>query len=946
MTNDIENSEISSNDGSQFGNGSTDTSITSEELIIDNNDRDNLKNNKKEIIDTDYNNIDIINNNNDIINNNNNITNNNNNITNNNNNITNNSNDIINNNNDQVRSEEGCEEFLSKYPIHLHSILRNEYWYGTNDKKRKRIKTKKIEVESSRFKVQSFKKRKHSTINNNKLIKIKIDENKPSDDDSKIESLDLNSKPIGIPTNKTVDQLLGKYDKPLNPLERLYAEAAWAAAITDKKKKGGNYKVIMPEGKRLTRSAPKLYIEEDSERSLKEYERKKVEKLIHAQKLKEILAENKRLEIERKLEAKKSRDEQRESSRKNLEKKREAKKQIKQNVSSFNNNSNTPENKLPTYGVADGYIPFIPQLMEFDKELSLENRSNFFINIIKEQSIDQSINQSINQSIDKIEQIDKPDQDKLDQDKFLDQDKLDQDKPNQNKLDQDKPIDKALDQSQSIGKPIDKPINKPGQDKLDQDKLDQDKPDQPHPIDKINKIEGFKHLADYMDERNTYHDIDGFNPKEFFINSVVYPNLKERYLAQSSSNYFDLDPLQEFGRLLEFTSITYFPKDLQLKIYNKDSPYQSIVGRYSKAYSSANFDELIKVIKEYNSLVSKAHQNHRLTSHLQNKNSFSRLAIHEILGQIYSRAVAPKSHILKKYKGFSHEVYGELLPKFISKIFDHTGLNSNSTFIDLGSGVGNVTIQAALEYGAESYGCELMENCCKLANEQLKEFHTRTKYYGLNPGKVELLEGDFNENPLVKKIIDRCDVILVNNFLFEPELNEQVLQLLENIKIGTKIISLKPILPASYTLRNDGNDNIFRSKLKVRCYEFDNDCVSWSSTGGFYYITELTDKIQEEYSKKYNTRHHKKDKIVYLEKSIISEDGSDDLFLPQLKKFQTFNKRKRRKRKIPIKIEQQPIKLPDSFLSSDSSLSDLPDESNQSSELSTLVTTPTSDGSP
>jgi len=72
-----------------------------------------------------------------------------------------------------------------------------------------------------------------------------------------------------------------------------------------------------------------------------------------------------------------------------------------------------------------------------------------------------------------------------------------------------------------------------------------------------------------------------------------------------------------------------------------------------------------------------------------------------ILGQVYDRTVAPKVELLAKYENGTDNVYGELLHPFISDIFDRTKLSSDMVFVDLGSGVGTVPLQAALARGCE-----------------------------------------------------------------------------------------------------------------------------------------------------------------------------------------------------------------------------------------------------
>lgn len=64
--------------------------------------------------------------------------------------------------------------------------------------------------------------------------------------------------------------------------------------------------------------------------------------------------------------------------------------------------------------------------------------------------------------------------------------------------------------------------------------------------------------------------------------------------------------------------------------------------------------------------------------------------------EAYERVVGPEVESLKAYEAFTDEVYGELLPPFNAQIFKETSLGSSGVFVDLGSGVGNVVIQAAL----------------------------------------------------------------------------------------------------------------------------------------------------------------------------------------------------------------------------------------------------------
>ena len=143
--------------------------------------------------------------------------------------------------------------------------------------------------------------------------------------------------------------------------------------------------------------------------------------------------------------------------------------------------------------------------------------------------------------------------------------------------------------------------------------------------------------------------------------------------------------------------------------------------------------------------------------------------VQRIVEETYQRAVGPHVNQLKRYEAFSSEVYGELLPTFVSDIFAATGLTESSLFLDLGSGVGNVVLQASLETGCTSYGIEIMPAPAKLARSQREQFHERCRMWGVSMGSVELEEGDMLKSARVDQLVKEADVVLVNNKVFlEP----------------------------------------------------------------------------------------------------------------------------------------------------------------------------------
>ncbi len=212
-----------------------------------------------------------------------------------------------------------------------------------------------------------------------------------------------------------------------------------------------------------------------------------------------------------------------------------------------------------------------------------------------------------------------------------------------------------------------------------------------------------------------------------------------------------------------------------------------------------------------------------------------------ILRQVYDRAVSPKVDLLRQYENGTDNVYGELLPPFVSKVLEETRLRSDQIFVDLGSGVGNVVLQAALEVGCESWGCEMMENACELADAQHKEFKARCRLWGIQPGKVHLERGDFLENQKIQQAMRKADVILVNNQAFTPKLNQRLTDLFLDLKNGCKIISLKSFVPHGHTITKRNLSNPV-NLLEVVPGEYGSDNVSWTDAGGNYFIATKDDQ--------------------------------------------------------------------------------------------------------
>ena len=189
------------------------------------------------------------------------------------------------------------------------------------------------------------------------------------------------------------------------------------------------------------------------------------------------------------------------------------------------------------------------------------------------------------------------------------------------------------------------------------------------------------------------------------------------------------------------------------------------------------------------------------------------------------------------YASFSDSVYGEILPPFASQIFAATGLTHTSVFLDLGSGVGNVVLQAALETGCAAHGIEFEANPATLAAAQAEEFRARTARYGIKPGPVNIMQGDFLEDARLRSLIPIADVILTNNYAFSSATNDRLRGLMLDTKEGARIVSLKSFVPSKWRLEERTSGDI-AAVLKVERREFWRGSVSWTDREGEWFLQE------------------------------------------------------------------------------------------------------------
>ncbi|CAH7668719.1 histone methylation protein DOT1-domain-containing protein [Phakopsora pachyrhizi] len=284
-----------------------------------------------------------------------------------------------------------------------------------------------------------------------------------------------------------------------------------------------------------------------------------------------------------------------------------------------------------------------------------------------------------------------------------------------------------------------------------------------------------------------------------------------------------------------------------------DMSQKALIKGLKRSFRNRNGPEFLRFLEWYNSVIRSLSSLGLINRNISEMNGLKRNIWETILGQSYDRRVGPKLELLRDYETWSSNVYGELRPKFVTMIIELIKLRPDQLFIDLGSGVGNIVLQTSLEVGCVSVGFEIMEGCSKVGKEQLDEVVGRSlKLWNVSLGQPVLIQADFTTDPRVGPWLKQADVILVNNQVFTPSLNESIKLLFLDLKQSTKIISLKPFKSAKDFRRiNNRNEDSIESILKfVGEYEYSEEFVSWTDSVGKFYVFEIDRSLLLDFKEK------------------------------------------------------------------------------------------------
>ncbi|KAJ9602923.1 Nucleosomal histone H3-Lys79 methylase [Cladophialophora chaetospira] len=314
----------------------------------------------------------------------------------------------------------------------------------------------------------------------------------------------------------------------------------------------------------------------------------------------------------------------------------------------------------------------------------------------------------------------------------------------------------------------------------------------------------------------------------------------EKYQLVKPTDAADFRPIGEIQENIKFMAAYYLDSASAEKVH---SEYGSGIVQKLLSHAKAGKNgkvghqsQFVELVNQFNALLAEKRRDGTIARKVdQMRRVDLPLVNHIIKNQIYARTVSPRVNLVRQYEGFSDNVYGELLPKFLNKIFEETRLRSDQVFVDLGSGVGNCVLQAALETGCESWGCEMMKNCHALADLQATEFAARCRLWGIKPGRIRLIHGDFLENREIREVLKRADVVLINNQAFTAKLNNSLTQVILDLKEGCQIVSLKPFRSPTHQIKTTNvNDPI--NVLQVTEKDRFSAMVSWTDDSGYWYL--------------------------------------------------------------------------------------------------------------
>lgn len=130
----------------------------------------------------------------------------------------------------------------------------------------------------------------------------------------------------------------------------------------------------------------------------------------------------------------------------------------------------------------------------------------------------------------------------------------------------------------------------------------------------------------------------------------------------------------------------------------------------------------------------------------------------------------------------------------------HVHVTNEDTFIDLGSGVGQVVLQMAGSFPLKTcLGIEKADTPSHYAERMDVYFRQFMAWFGKRYCEYKLIKGDFLMDEHREKITS-SSLVFVNNFAFGPNVDHQLKERFADMRDGARVVSSKSFCPLNFRI--------------------------------------------------------------------------------------------------------------------------------------------------
>ncbi|KAK2168718.1 hypothetical protein NP493_1222g00017 [Ridgeia piscesae] len=260
---------------------------------------------------------------------------------------------------------------------------------------------------------------------------------------------------------------------------------------------------------------------------------------------------------------------------------------------------------------------------------------------------------------------------------------------------------------------------------------------------------------------------------------------------------------------------------------------------------TSSYESMCDLCQRYNCAVDRAVE---WGEKVSSKERPSTRLLKHLLQQCYNKAVTDPDK-LNQYEPFSPEVYGETSFELVDQMIKSINFSSQDTFVDLGSGVGQVVLQVAAAVDCRvCYGIEKADWPVQYAESMVSEFRKWMAWYGKTYSNFQLEKGDFLENKCRDRI-QNASIVFVNNFAFGPQVDHQLKLRFANMKEGAKVVSSKAFCPLNFRI-TDRNLSDIGAIMHVTELSPLRGGVSWTGKPVTYFHHTIDRTLLEKYFQK------------------------------------------------------------------------------------------------